>query len=145
MATYTGIIGEQGNAGALERFRTLSARAKDQETRISTLEAGGDSGWQTVSSLLSGWANSGVAGDVVSRYRKLRGVVYVEVCISGGTFNNPAFLLPTGYRPSATIWVAGTDSGGSNVSSWKIDATGNVTPVTGAGVVRVTVSYPADQ
>lgn len=143
MATYTGIIGEQGNAGALERFRTLSQRAKETDGRLATLEA--DSGWKAVSSFLNGWVNSGVAGDVGTRYRKLRGVVSVEASISTGAFNSAAFALPSGYRPSATVWTAGTDSGGSGVSVWKVDAAGNVVPVSGTATVRLTISFPADQ
>lgn len=143
MATYSGIIGEGGPPGAMERFRTLSQRAKDAEARLGTLES--DSGWHAASPLLNGWANSGVAGDVVTRYRKLGGVVTVEASVSGGTLNLAAFQLPAAYRPSAAIYTAGVDSGGSGVSGWKIDASGNVVPLSGAANLRITVSFPADQ
>lgn len=146
MATSSGIIGESGNAGALERFRTLSQRAKEADGRLAALEE--DSGWTTVSSFLDTWANSGVAGDVVTRYRKLRGIVYVEASITGGTLAAPAFQLPAGSRPSAAIVMAGSGNvvGVSiDFSAWQISASGYVTPLSGTGVLRLVASFPADQ
>jgi hypothetical protein len=106
-----------------------------------------DSGWVDISgSMENGWTPvpSGIA-----RYRKINGVVYIELDIESGT-NGGIYTLPAGFRPSAVLQFvvevqnSGTLSAGmfGVTSAGAIAATNFDTSVSDG--ILATVSYVAD-
>lgn len=74
------------------------------------------------------WVNYG-AGRPAAAYRKLD-ANHVELvgCIKTGTSGNPAFTLPTGYRPTTARMVPITDYTSAVPLTLFVDSTGDVTP-----------------
>lgn len=112
---------------------------------------GSDTGWiDATPSLVNSWS----AADGVARYRRLNGVVFLQLAVAGGT--TPIILnsLPLGFEPSVTgatfpveVQVAGVAQVG--VLTVEIGGQVNVLTVAGAtpgavGPGTASVSFPAD-
>lgn len=108
------------------------------------------------------WHNVGAAGEPAfpnnwvnygapypnTRFRKIAGVVYVQIAVKNGTATTTIFTLPAGYRPSGNI-----------IAGWHYESNGDLLAtinVTSAGVVSfggqqgssgsfANFSFPADQ
>lgn len=82
--------------------------------------------WTAVSSFGTRWVGSGVY------YMKdPLGFVHLKGYMRavGGSGTNPAFTLPTGYRPSATRYIPFCfDADGANVGTININSSGEVSP-----------------
>lgn len=91
----------------------------------------GDSGWTNVSTFFNSWTNFG-AGYAPAQYRKLpSGMVALQGLIKSGSFGQVAFVLPSGYRPSARLLLAAVD-GNNNGVRLDIDSNGDVYAYSGA-------------
>lgn len=103
----------------------------------------GDTGWLNLT-LLNGWTD--VSG--WARYRRLNGVVYVQVSADGGTTAQLA-TLPAGFRPGEAVFSAAPTSSAPNIATLSVNAGGAVSgEALGGGVadniLAGTVSFPAD-
>ena len=103
---------------------------KDLDGNI--LAYGGDSGWQDLKPFLTnGWVEYSTA--YALRYRKIGNVVFLEGLVKDGTESN-VLILPTGLRPTKTIYFSTAGCRNSNVTddhkALEISSTGNVNPIT---------------
>ena len=102
----------------------ISFTAGQVLTAAQMNQIGQDSGWLSVAATLNSWT-----GTVY--YRKVGTVVSLSGQISGGTANNLAVTLPSGYRPSSanatSFYYLGTDTANA-VSGFLITSTGGITP-----------------
>jgi hypothetical protein len=103
-----------------------------------------DTGWITMTPLENGWTDAGGW----ARYRRLNGVVYVEVSADGGSAEE-LFLLPAGFRPGESLQVVTGSSSSGNLALFTINSSGAVSgslPAGGsvANLSAAVVSYPAD-
>lgn len=100
-----------------------------------------DSGWINLS-LTTGHTNAG-APYPPTRYRKINGVVYVQVAINRTAANGAvAFNLPQQFRPSAQIYFGGVAYNGQ---SYDVKANGDVTISASNNPLRISMAFPADQ
>jgi hypothetical protein len=81
---------------------------------------------------VNSWVNFGAPYQTAGYFKDAGGVVHIRGLIKSGTVGSAAFVLPTGYRPSATSIF--TTSANSAFGETRIDASGNVTPTTGSNV-----------
>lgn len=88
------------------------------------------SSWIAVA-FVGGWGNLGAPAQVV-QFRKVGDEVQIRGVMTGGAIGAVAFVLPIGFRPPATMYVAGASNGAYGQMS--IDAAGNVTPMVGSAV-----------
>lgn len=84
----------------------------------------------TAPTLLNSWVNVG-AGKVPAGYTKDTNWVYIQGCIVSGTTTDATtlFVLPSGYRPTATVVIPGLGDGAAAPSLafyMTIDTSGNV-------------------
>lgn len=88
----------------------------------------------------NGWQNfDAVPGFQNARYWKdAMGIVYVDGLIKLGTLNLPAFTLPVGYRPAATMIFTQITNGA--IGRVDILNTGTVVPATPSSNVWVNLS-----
>lgn len=104
---------------------------------------GTDTGWIDMV-LLNGWTD--VSG--WARYRKINGVVYVQVSADSGTAAQIA-TLPAGFRPGEAVFSAAPSDSPPNLATLSVNAGGDVSgEALGGGVadniLGGTVSFPAD-
>lgn len=80
-------------------------------------------------SLINSWANIGAPYRNAGYWKDGFGMVHLQGAIKTGAGNTVAFILPAGYRPSATVALAPSYKVGQNGSTcWvTIDSSGNVT------------------
>jgi hypothetical protein len=98
--------------------------------------------WQTVT-YTGTWVDSGI-GSQSTRYRRnIDNTVSLQISVKGGTINTPAFTLPVGYRPPASLLEHGIDSAHS-LAEIDVLSTGVVTPVTGSPTTYIwaNIRYP---
>lgn len=86
------------------------------------------SGWINASSFTNTWTAGG-AGNT-PRYLRVGPVVYLNGIVTGGTLGQPAFTLPSNYRPSQTQRFGNSANAVAGVLV--IATTGGVTPFTGS-------------
>jgi hypothetical protein len=88
----TGPAGAQGPAGVPPPVETLT----------------------TVTTFANGWSDYDTTNPV-RYYKDPAGVVHLQGAVKGGTFFQPAFTLPAGYRPAAQYaYFAPLSTGGAN-------------------------------
>ena len=61
-----------------------------------------DGEWNYVSVFTNGWTNLFSSKKYLTKYKKVNGVVHVEIYVKDGTIDLSAFTLPVGFRPSAS-------------------------------------------
>jgi hypothetical protein len=76
--------------------------------------------------LLNGWINAGGVLQV-AQYRKIGDLVYVRGEVKNGSNNTPAFQLPAGFRPPATVYFPALVAGGVAGGFVTLTADGNMT------------------
>jgi len=82
----------------------------------------------------NGWSNLGSGFAGAQFYKDPFSVVHVEGVITGGTIGSvPAFTLPTGYRPSASI-VRVVSSNGAD-GAVVVNSSGDVLPTNGSNAI----------
>jgi hypothetical protein len=89
----------------------------------------GDTAW-IAPTLINSWVNSG-GTDVPAGYRGVGTLIILRGVIKLGTLNQPAFVLPAGYRPKTDFSysvIANSAIGYLAVQA----ASGNVVPVSGS-------------
>lgn len=110
------------------------ATLETMSLRLAQLEqVSGRPGPWKFPTLLNSWAdyNATDAGFQKTRYRREGAdVVRIEMMVRAGTVNNPAFVLPTGYRPLLAQLFVGLDGAGVG-QRLSVLANGNVVPVAG--------------
>ena len=84
----------------------------------------GDTGWNTV----PGFNNNFTSGGNAPGYRKINNVVYMRGNLTGGTANNTAFTLQSGYRPSTDMVIPAQQFGTGNITYVTIYTDGRVVP-----------------
>ncbi|HXA33028.1 MAG TPA: hypothetical protein VNV87_12270 [Acidimicrobiales bacterium] len=103
----------------------------------------GDTGWANLT-LINGWTDSGGW----ARYRRVNGIVYVQVSADGGSANQLA-TLPAGFRPGESVIVATDGTSGGNPIFMTVNTGGDVigedsTGAVPGNILAGTVSFPAD-
>lgn len=100
--------------------------------------------WINVTSFQNGWVNFGGVY-VPARYCKLNGIVHLQGQVKSGVIGSPMFVLPSGYRPSARLYLPCLNqSAGARLD---IEANGNVIIMNGAAAptdAGFNLSFPAD-
>lgn len=92
--------------------------------------------WHTVGAagepaFTNGWANNSAADAPTGFLLDSEGFVHLQGVVAGGTLGSTVFTLPAGYRPAATVNLAGTGNGGAAVQV-RITSMGAVTIPFGA-------------
>ena len=110
-----------------------------------------DTGWFTVPAAGSGlpdrflnsWTNLG-SGFQVARYCRINGIVYIEGTIVPGTNGLPAFTLPAGFRPAASIMMSGQSNATALTGGrFEIEASGAIRPQAAVTWLGITCSFKA--
>lgn len=70
----------------------------------------GQQAWQAPT-LLNSWTNYGGGFSEAAYYKDSLGMVHLRGMVRGGAIGSNAFVLPVGYRPGATLYIAGVTSG----------------------------------
>jgi len=99
----------------------------------------------TALGLLDGWVQYGPPYGT-PRYKRVNGIVYVEVMVLGGTSSNVVVAeLPIGCRPKYnTLWCG--NSGEPNTHGWnEIRSNGEILVWKDGAWGAMTVSFPAEQ
>jgi len=96
----------------------------------------------TALGLLNSWVQ--YTGYGTPRYKRVNGIVYVEIMVQGGITSHVADL-PIGCRPKYnTLWCG--NSGEPNSYGWnEIHSNGAIVLQTNALWFAMTVSFPAEQ
>lgn len=81
---------------------------------------------------LNGWAPFGGIYNTPGYWKDALGVVHLRGLMAGGVVGSPAFVLPAGYRPTATELIGVASNGAFGVLG--IDNAGNVTPSIGSNI-----------
>lgn len=78
-------------------------------------------------------------------FKTPQGIVFVHMCVEGGTAGADLATLPVGYRPSAPLLF--TMEGSTGVFVINIHANGTLDPETAAGTARLAfmASFRAEQ
>lgn len=87
----------------------------------------------TAPTLLNSWVNYGGTTLVAGYYKDPFGRVWLQGSIKSGTIGLSVFVLPVGYRPTATVIYNTFDNG--NFTHISIDADGTVSAITGVNVI----------
>lgn len=99
--------------------------------------------WTNVA-FLNGWSNYG-ASYSLTQYRKVGDVVTIRGMMKSGTMAQPAFILPTGFRPPSDLQLTTSAFAGgasSVVALVTIRSDGSVTPQEGGNAnFNLNVSY----
>ncbi|WP_024632376.1 MULTISPECIES: hypothetical protein [unclassified Paenibacillus] len=131
----TGTYAENEKALLLDTVRTL----QENTTRISVLEskkAEKDAPAWITPTLLNGWVNFTGGLSLVGYYKDSMGYVHLRGVIKPGAMGSTAFILPTGYRPTATqvyIVAANTDNANDVLGRLNITSAGAVIPLNATG------------
>lgn len=91
----------------------------------------GTTPWITVGAFLNSWVNFG-GTEQVAQYRKVNDIVYLRGAIKSGTLTLPAFTLPAGFRPPASLAFAASSAGA--FGNMSVATNGDVTPANGSTV-----------
>ena len=84
----------------------------EHDTSLATLEAALT--WTEISSFTNSWVNYGSPYHNAAYSKNVHNVVRLRGVIKNGTDNQPAFTLPSGYRPASDLFFAvGTALGAS--------------------------------
>jgi hypothetical protein len=90
----------------------------------------------TIAALLNGWTGGEFGSNPTGFYKDLEGNVHLQGSLKGGTNNTVAFVLPAGFRPTGSLYIAAYTYQGS-VGALEILPDGRVTPF-GAQVTNYT-------
>ena len=121
----------QLNSEIAADLAVITSDAAALDARVIALE---DSGWTGVT-FSNSWVNHG-SPNQTAQYSKAGDEVRVRGVIKSGTLNTVAFVLPSGFRPPATLRFASPEG------IVTVDSSGNVS-VFGAGntIFGVTFSF----
>jgi hypothetical protein len=87
----------------------------------------------TAPTLLNSWVNFGAPFSTVGYFMDRSGFVHLRGSVKNGTASAVIFVLPAGYRPSATKrFAVNSGTGGGTTAAVTVDSSGNVTPLAGA-------------
>jgi len=101
---------------------------------VASLEAEHLVGAAGEPAFMNGWSNLGSGFAAAQFYKDPSSVVHVEGVITGGTIGSvPAFTLPAGYRPSASI-VRVVSSNGAD-GAVVVNSSGHVMPTNGSNAI----------
>jgi len=103
---------------AAEALTTAQADIDTLQSDLDTAEAALTThtaalAWVEVSSFTNSWVNYGSPYYNAAYAKDVHGWVHLRGVIKNGTDNTSAFTLPTGYRPSASMFFGVGESGGN--------------------------------
>lgn len=85
--------------------------------------------------LINSWVNTGGVHETAGYYKDYFGNVHLKGRIQGGSIGTVVFVLPVGYRPSATLTLSIV--GGGDYGQLSISTDGSVSITSGvAGVYK---------
>jgi hypothetical protein len=139
------IISDNRNTSREERQAEMQDRAAMQIGARD--EAWHDVGASGEPAFQNSWVNYG-APYPNTRFKKINGVVWVEMAVKSGLTGAAVFTLPAGYRPSGTVggvWL--WEANGDTLINVTIAANGVVAIVSSSGNALSfgTFAFPADQ
>jgi hypothetical protein len=82
--------------------------------------------------LINDWVQYGDIWETAAYYKDDFGIVHIKGMVKDGTLGSPAFVLPSGYRPSKSTFIAAVYFDGTSygVGRIEIQSNGNVIPRT---------------
>jgi hypothetical protein len=112
---------------------TDGVMTKEQAAALASFTPGGIV-WTAITAFLNGWQNTGAPYYNAAYTIDGQGFVHLRGSIKNGSVNLPAFALPAGFRPGATVQLPPAPVTTGDVSDIAVAANGNVTVETDPAV-----------
>jgi hypothetical protein len=129
------------SAGASISSGQVNANFAAVKTAVDALEAKFTAPAVTAASLQNSWAADGTFGsNSPGFYKDLQGTVHLQGAVQGGADGSTAFVLPSGFRPTGSLYIS-TYTYGGTVGYLYIKTDGSVSPNTPPGTTGKATQY----